>query len=429
MATLLLLIIYLSFVSLGLPDSLLGAGWPVMHGELGVPTAAAGAISMIISMGTIISSLASERLTRRFGSARVTAVSVLMTALALLGFAVSPSFYFLCLLAVPYGLGAGAVDAALNNYVALHYASRHMSWLHAMWGVGASLSPYIMSLSLRHGLGWRNGYRTVGFIQLGLTAVLWLSLPLWTRVHGSRRSAATSADAPSGRVASEDPPAAGGPPATGAPASGTAKTSPKEARGIFRVLRIPGVPWMLVAFMSYCGMETTVILWASTYLVNARGIAPEIAAGFGAFYLIGLTVGRFLSGFIADKVGDRRMIRYGTWLILAGLIPVLLPFDSGMPALVGLIIAGLGSSPIYPSIIHATPDNFGKATSQAVIGLQMASAYVGSTLMPPLFGVIGTWSYGIFPFYLLILALSLLVMTETLNRTLDRRREAAGMPD
>ena len=383
MVSLLLAVIYLAFISLGLPDSLLGAGWPVMYGELGVPLSYAGVIFMIIAGGTIVSSLLSDRLTRRFGAGLVTAVSVGMTAAALFGFSLSGSFPWLCLFAVPYGLGAGAVDAALNNYVALHYSSRHMSWLHACWGVGVSISPYIMSFCLTRGYGWHLGYRTVSCMQIVLTALLFFSLPAWK-----------------GRAAE------GG------------ETAPK-ALTLRQTLRLPGVPCVLLAFFGFCAFETTAGLWASSYLVAYRQVSAETAARFTALFYLGETAGRFLNGFVADRMGDKRMIRIGGWTMLAGALLILLPVSSTLPALVGLVIAGFGAAPVYPCIIHSTPHNFGRAHSQALVGVQMASAYCGSTFMPPLFGwLAGRISMGLYPAYLAVFAGLMLAMTELLNRKL-----------
>lgn len=390
MYSLLLAIIYIAFISLGLPDSLLGSAWPVMHEGLGVPVSYAGAVTMIIAGGTIISSLSSDRLTRKFGTGLVTAVSVLMTALALFGFSVSGEFWMLCLWAIPYGLGAGAVDAALNNYVALHYASRHMSWLHCFWGVGASISPYIMSFALAGGHGWSSGYRYVSIIQIVLSVCLFASLPLWKQSH-------------------------------------TQKTEEKvEARALSfgQMLKIPGVVSVLILFFGYCALEQTTGLWASSYLVDYRDVSAETAAQFASLFFLGVTFGRFLCGFVADSLGDRTLIRVGILTAAVGVVLVLLPVQADLPALAGLIIIGFGCAPIYPSIIHATPFNFGKENSQAIIGVQMASAYVGATFMPPLFGVaasyVGIWLY---PLYLMVFAVLMLILSESLNRIIDRNKK------
>ena len=397
MFQLLLAVIYLAFISLGLPDSLIGAGWPVMHEQLGVPVAYAGIITMIISVGTIVSSLLSDRLTRALGAGLVTTISVAMTAAALLGFSVSGSFWMLCLWALPYGLGAGAVDAALNNYVALHYASRHMNWLHSFWGVGASISPFIMSFALTHNLGWEGGYRTVGYIQIAITVVLILSLPLWKKPSRNSNEV-TSTESPDSK------------PADGAP------IRLKEA------LKIRGVKQMLIAFLAYCAFESSSTIWSSTYLVQQREVMPATAAAFASLYLLGITAGRFLSGFVSDRLGDRQMIRIGLTTAGLGYLLIALPLPFDTLALAGLVIAGFGSAPVYPAIIHATPVNFGRDNSQAIIGIQMAAAYTGTALFPPLYGVLSQWiGMWLFPFFLLFLVALGLVMSHRLNVIVDQR--------
>ena len=363
---LLLAIIYLSFISLGLPDGLLGAAWPTMYPELGVDISWAGAVSMTIALGTIVSSLLSDRLTWRFGAGKVTAVSVAMTACALFGFSFSREYWMLLLWAIPYGLGAGGVDASLNNYVALHYSSRHMSWLHCMWGVGASTGPYIMGWVLSGGSHWSGGYRIVGALQIALTAVLFLTLGLW-------KNRQTEAE--------------------------NAQLVPMK-----QVFAIPGAREILVTFLCYCGLEQTAGLWASSYLTLSRGVERSTAAFFAGLFFLGMTLGRGVNGFLTVKFDDKTLIRMGAAVIGLGVLAMLLP---GQLALAGLLLVGLGCAPIYPCIIHSTPANFGPERSQALIGVQMASAYVGTLLMPPIFGLIanhiGAWTM---PLYLLgILAL------------------------
>lgn len=391
MYTLLLALIYLAFISLGLPDSLLGSGWPVLHSELQIPVSYAGIISMIITGGTIISSLMSDRLTRRFSTGLITAVSVFLTALGLFGFSVSGSFWQLCLWGIPYGLGAGAIDAALNNYVALHYNSRHMSWLHCFWGVGASISPYIMSYCLTANLGWRQGYRSVSIIQIILTVILFLSLPL-RNIH-KKNTASTPDNTPS------------------------ASTTESPVLGLRGALKIRGVKYVLLAFFGYCALETTAGLWASSYFVLEKGIEASIAARYASLFYLGITLGRFLCGFVADKIGDRGMIRLGLGIIFLGVVILWLPSGINLTAFVGLLIIGLGCAPIYPSIIHSTPANFGAENSQSIIGIQMASAYVGSTFMPPVFGLIANHiSIGLYPVYMMIFVVLMVVMMEKLNK-------------
>ena len=382
MLHLLLAVIYLSFISLGLPDALLGSAWPAMYGEFGVPVSYAGVISMIIAVGTIVSSLQSDRLTRRLGAGKVTAVSVGMTAAAIFGFSVSHSFWTLCLWAVPYGLGAGSVDAALNNYVALHYASRHMSWLHCMWGVGASLGPYIMGYALTGGGGWNMGYRYIALLQVVLTAVLVLSLPLWKT-----------------------------------PAKDAAEGNGGSALSLGQILRIPGAKAVMVTFFCYCAVEQTAGLWASSYLALHKGVPAETAAGFASLFFIGITVGRALSGFLTMKLSDSRMIRLGQGIIAAGIAAFLLPLGEHA-ALAGLLLIGLGCAPIYPCVIHSTPAHFGAEKSQAIIGVQMASAYLGTCLMPPLFGVIANHiTVSLFPLYLLAILILMVFMHEALLKS------------
>lgn len=380
MIHLLLAVIYAAFISLGLPDSLLGAAWPSMYQGFGVPVSYSGIIFCIVSGGTVISSLFSDRLTRRLGAGRVTAISVAMTALALFGFSVSGQFWMLCLWAVPYGLGAGSVDAALNNYVALHFSSRHMSWLHCMWGVGASVGPYIMGAALSGGAGWPMGYRIISLIQLVLTCLIFLSLPLWK---------------------------------TGA-AEGAQEEKGGEVLGLGKILGLPGAKEILIAFFCYCALEQTTGLWASSYLVLHKGVAPETAAGFASLFYIGITLGRAVCGFLAAKRTDTQMIRMGQAIIALGLAALLLPVGESA-ALAGLILIGLGCAPIYPSVIHSTPAHFGADKSQAVIGVEMACAYIGNCLMPPLFGwLAGKTSMALFPFYLLAVLALMVVMHETM---------------
>ena len=373
MYLLLLAIIYLAFISLGLPDSLLGSAWPTMRMDFEVPLSYMGLVSMIISGGTIISSLMSEQLTKRFSARAVTTISVFLTAVALFGFSTATDFWQLCLWGIPYGLGAGAIDATLNNYVALHYNSRHMSWLHCFWGVGTIISPYIMSYALAHTV-WNDGYRIVSCIQFGIVIVLVLAFPLW-KVNQS----------------------------TGAVEEET------KTIGLKGALQIKGVPYLLTGFFAYCAAEATAMLWASSYLEGTMGATKEEAAAFGSLFFIGITVGRFLAGFITDKVGDNRMIRLGIIVALCGVICIALPIK--MAALVGFVIIGLGCAPIYPCIIHSTPSNFGAENSQGIIGIQMASAYVGSTFMPPIFGLIANHiSLKLMPVFLGFFLVLLLVM-------------------
>ncbi len=385
MYSLLLALIYLAFISLGLPDSLLGAGWPTMYGELGVPVSYMGIVSMVISGGTIVSSLMSDRLTRKFGARVVTVVSVFLTAGALFGFSFSDRFWMLILFSVPYGLGAGAIDAALNNYIALHYSARHMSWLHCFWGVGAIVSPFIMSYALTSST-WNDGCRIVGYIQLGIAALLLVTLPVW-KINSKKTDAVE-----------------------------------QKNIGLLGALKIKGVPFILIGFFAYCAAEATAMQWASTYFVEVKHISEAQAAQFASLFYIGITAGRFLSGFVSAKIGDRRMIVIGASVLTLGIILLVIPVTAAELSLAGFVIIGLGCAPIYPSIIHSTPANFGAENSGAIIGIQMACAYVGSTFMPPLFGLIGSVTdFAILPLYLIVFVVLMLVMTELTFRTARKR--------
>ena len=385
MASLLLPVIYLAFISLGLPDALLGSAWPSMYTELGASLSWAGIVSMIISVGTIVSALCSERLNLRLGTGGVTFLSVMLTAVALLGFSLSTSFWQLCLWAVPYGLGAGSVDAALNNYVALHYESRHMSWLHCMWGVGASIGPVIMGRALAGGT-WQGGYRTIALLQFALTAVLLLSLRLWKR--------------PQANVEGAD----------------------FKPHPIPELLRRPGVPQVLLCFFCYSALEATAGMWAASYCTLVRGIDAETAARWASLFYVGITIGRGVCGFLTMKISDQNMIRLGQALIAAGVVLILAPLGQGT-LFAGLITVGLGCAPIYPSIIHETPVNFGRDVSMSMTGLQMATAYVGSCLMPPLFGLLAQYvTPTLYPWFLAVILALMFVMAESLHRRTAHRR-------
>jgi fucose permease len=382
MVHLLLAIIYLAFISLGLPDALLGAAWPSMYPQFDVPVSYAGIISMIIALGTVVSSLQSDRLTKKLGTGKVTALSVLMTAMALFGFATSHSFGMLCLWAIPYGLGAGSVDASLNNYVALHYESRHMSWLHCMWGIGASAGPYIMGYALTADWGWNSGYHIIAVLQIVLTAILLCSLPLW-----KQRPAEVLQDG---------------------------KVQNVKALSIREVLQLAGAREILVCFFCYCALEQTTGLWASSYLTLHKGVSADTAASFASMFYLGITVGRALSGFLTMKLNDVQMIRLGEVIIGIGVLVMLLPFGQRL-SLTGLILIGLGCAPVYPCVIHSTPAHFGADKSQAIIGIQMACAYVGTCLMPPVFGLIANHiTVALLPVYLLIILVLMVIMHELL---------------
>ncbi len=382
MGSLLLAIIYICFISLGLPDSLLGSAWPVLHAEIGVPNSFAGIISMIIFAGTILSSLFSGKLLSRFGAGKVTVVSVMMTALGLFGFSVSNQFWMLVLWAIPYGLGAGSVDAILNNYVALHYKPQHMSWLHCMWGVGATISPYIMSFSLIRFERWNYGYLIVAIIQAILSFFIFLSLPVWKKGIGSNSNNSDGE------------------------AISTKSLSFKE------IFSIKGAfPCFLIAFC-YCALELTTVLWVSSYLVQIWEFKPEAAAGFASMFYIGITFGRFVNGFLVMKFSDKFLIRMGLCIVTVGIGMLFVPFYSTI-TLVGFVLIGLGGAPIYPCIIHMMPVIFGEEKSQALIGVEMAFSYTGFLIMPPLFGVIADCiSISLLPVYLCVLLVIMFVMHE-----------------
>lgn len=385
MYSFLLALIYLAFISLGLPDSLLGSAWPVMHQNLGVAVSYMGIVSMVISGGTIVSSLISDKLTRKLGTRIVTVLSVLLTVIALFGFSFSTKFWMLLLFALPYGLGAGAIDAALNNYVALHYKAKHMSWLHCFWGVGTIISPFIMGYALTNS-SWNDGYRIVGFIQLAILILLTATLPVW-KINKN-----------------------------------TEETEQKQL-GVIGALKIKGVPTLLLGFFAYCAAESTAMQWASTYFVEIKMIPENQAANFASLFYIGITVGRFISGFITDKIGDKKMIILGTCILSIGIILLILPVKTYIVTFIGFIIIGLGCAPIYPCIIHSTPNNFGAENSGAIIGIQMASAYAGSTFMPPLFGVLGKLlGFKILPLYLLIFVVLMITMTELTFRKTQKNK-------
>lgn len=388
MLTLLLVIIYLSFISLGLPDSLLGSAWPVMQADLSVTLPSAGVIFMIISCGTIISSLFSGRLIRKFGTGKLTFVSVTMTAVALFGFSVSPNFIWLCIMAIPLGLGGGSVDAALNNFVALHYKAKHMSWLHCFWGIGATLGPVIMSLFIAKNNGWKKGYFTIAMIQVCLVVILFITLPLWKRIEKKND-----------------------------------EISEEENTESNNSLKIPGVKLALVSFVFYCATESTAGLWGSSYLVNYKGLPAGQAARWIALFYAGITLGRLLSGFLTMKFTNRILIRLGQIICIIGAICLLLPLPIYF-SMIGLILVGLGCAPIYPCMLHETPTRFGKTASQSIMGLQMGFAYMGSMFMPPILGlIVSKTTIAIYPYFLLGCMLIMLLGSEKINTFINKPQQ------
>ncbi|ETI68229.1 MFS transporter [Neobacillus vireti] len=397
MATLLLVIIYLAFISLGLPDSLLGVAWPVMQSDIGAPLETAGFLFMTIAGGTIISSLASGKVLRRFGTSKVTFVSVLMTAGALLGFHFAPSIIWLFVCAIPLGLGAGAIDAGLNDYVATHYKAHHMSWLHCFWGVGATLGPIIMAQFISGQNSWRNGYFAISGIQLALAIILFFTLPLWSKVKNNSNITLNGGTEESKSLSYDE-----------------------EVNEI-KPLQIKGVKLALTSFLFYCGVEATVGLWGSSYLVNVKELHAAHAAQWVSFYYAGITIGRFITGFITFKISNLTLIRMGQIIALLGAVLLFLPLPS-IFSLVGFVMTGLGLAPIFPCMLHETPTRFGKKHSQTIMGYQMALAYTGSTFLPPLLGFIATHStIGIFPLCIVVFVAVMLLSSEKLNNLLKKK--------
>lgn len=386
MATMFLLIIYLAFISLGLPDSILGAAWPIMRTDLNAPLSAAGLVSMIVSASTIVSSLNSNRLLRRFGTGMVSFLSTLLTAAALLGFSFSGSILFLLVLAVPLGLGAGAIDAGLNNYVALHYQACHMNWLHCFWGIGATLGPAIMSAFL-HSENWRGGYRTIAGLQFLLVLILLAALPAWRKHEQSEQAS-------------------------------QGEESTARDISIRQLLSLRGAKPAMAAFFFYCASEITLGLWGSSFLVEVRGIPAAQAALWVSVHYGGITVGRGIAGFVSMKLTNRQLIRAGQLISLAGAVLLLLPLPKPVSC-AALLLIGMGYAPIYPAMLHETPVRFGRANSQQLMGLQMALAYTGSTLAPSLIGAAaGLTSIVILPFFLAGASFVMLLCCERVNRLL-----------
>jgi len=378
----LLILIYLSFISLGLGDSQLGAAWPSMFGLLNVPLHYAGFISMISAGGTVVPAVFGGKIIKRFGTVKVVVSGFLLSASALLGFSFSSSFITLCLFAVPLGLGGGAIDVSLNNYVALHYKARHMSWLHCFWGVGASLGPIIMSAFLLHRNSWNEGYRAIGLIHLCIIALLFLSLSLWKKSDSESSKKSSSA-------------------------------------GLKKALSIIGVKGALLVFFCYCTIETLTGLWGASYLVEVRGISKETAAAAISLYFFGITSGRFISGFITMKLNNRQMVRIGQIIIACGIVTLVLPFGNST-LFPGLFMIGLGCAPIFPSLLHETPKNFGKEYSHIIIGLQMGCAYIGTSIMPPIFGWLTSFaSFKIFPVFIGVVLVIKVIVAEVMNKKVD----------
>ncbi|WP_340023983.1 MFS transporter [Paenibacillus sp. FSL K6-1096] len=398
MATVFLIIIYLAFISLGLPDSMLGAAWPIIRLDFGAPVDAAGLLSMIVVAGTIISSLASSAVLKRLGTGMVTFISVLVTALALLGFAYSSSVLWVAVLALPLGLGAGSIDTGLNNFVATHYKAHHMSWLHCFWGIGAMLGPILMSRYIAGGESWRMGFLAVSIIQFVLVVVLFFSLPLW------KRAGKGSSPQPQETLEPAETP-------TSTPASAGSK-----------VLRIPGVKLAMLTFLFYCGVEATVGLWGSSYLVNAKGVPAATAAGWVSLYYGGITAGRLITGFITFRFSNRTLIRGGLVISLLGAVLLALPLPDVF-SLIAFILVGLGSAPIFPCMLHETPARFGQEHSQRIMGYQMALAYTGGAFLPPLLGWVAARStFMILPPVLIGYIILMIFSSERINGIMNKHK-------
>ena len=393
MATILLLIIYIAFIGLGIPDSLFGTAWPAIYTELGLPVSSASCVTLLISGGTVVSSLLSAKLIRRLGTGKVTALSTAVTAFALLGFSLSGGLVWLCLFAVPLGLGAGAVDTALNNYVALHYKAIHMNFLHCFYGIGVSLSPGLMAVALSGSSGWRGGYRLMFFIQLAIAVILTATLPLWKRAHGSEQ--------------------------------GPLQEENSRPAGLLSLLKRPAVRAVLLIFIGSCALEYTCGVWGSTFLVQARGMPASAAAGLVTLYYVGMAVGRFLSGLLSRRLTSWTIIGIGQILTLAAVVLLCLPLPPEAAG-AGLCLVGLGNGPLFPNLLHLTPQNFGRELSQPVMSLQMAASYIGILAMPPLFGLlaqqVGAW---LMPWFLLAM-FGIMIGGTARMRCLLRRRTAAG---
>lgn len=410
MSTWFLIIIYMAFISLGLPDSLLGTAWPVIWPDIGSSLGSAGIVSMVIAGGTIVSSLFSNKIVKRLGTGKVTLISCFLTAAALAGFAIAPSMLWFILFAIPLGIGAGSVDAALNHYVAENYKAHHMSWLHCFWGVGATMGPMIMAVNLVNQNSWRGGYAVVAIIQFVFVIVLLATLPLWKRVAASREKQHPVKPQSESKEQLENI------------HNEVAVTTEQPTN----VLRLRGVRPTLVTFLLYCGIEAIVGLWGASYLVNAREVTADTAAGWVSLYYGGITVGRLITGFITLKVHNRLLIRYGQLLTIAGGIIILLPLSAAF-TLLGFLLIGVGLAPIYPGLLHETPARFGKENAAQLMGYQMAVAYTGITLIPPLFGYMAAFtSIKYFPIVVFALLLLMFLFSEAVNRLLSKSMKVRG---
>lgn len=382
--TTLLVIIYLAFISLGLPDAIMGAVWPMIYKEINIPIAYAGIYSMIVSSGTVFSSLLSSKVIKMFGTGRVTIASVVLTAIGLVGITISSEFIIICMFAVPLGIGAGSVDSALNNFVALHYKASHMNWLHCFWGIGATAGPTIIAFTLARNFGWRMGYGIIAILQVFMIICLLASLRLWDKVESESNIHVTD--------------------------------NKHVAVTIKALFGLKGAKPTLISFFCYGTIETLTGFWGATYLVINYALKPEVAVQWVGFYYFGITIGRFLSGFLALNMSSRMLIRIGQVIIAVGIFILLIPNIYYLP-LIGMILIGLGCAPIFPAMLHETPVRFGKEMSQGIMGIQMATAYIGTTLMPPLFGAVAAQlGFSQLPIWLLPLCVAMIITTEMVNQ-------------
>ncbi len=393
MATLLLLVIYVAFIGLGIPDSLFGTAWPAIYPEFSLPFSFGSFVTFSIACGTVVSSLLSARFINRFGTAVVTAVSTTLTALALLGFSLSENLLFLCLFSLPLGLGAGAIDAALNNYVAMHYSASHMSYLHCFYGIGVTISPYLMSLALSDDNNWRSGYRLAFFLQAGIALITILSFPLWKKVRHSEQT----------------------------PGKSETEENVSRTLSLRELFSMRDVRFVWLAFISSCALEWLCGSWCGTFLVEAKGMSPDRAAAMVTFYYLGIALGRFLSGVLSHKFASWKIIHLGEGVLILALAAFCLPLPAPAAA-VALFLIGFGNGPIYPNLTHLTPIHFGKEISQSVMGSQMAAAYLGIMLAPPLFGLVAQrfGSY-LLPYFLLAFFVLLIASTLSLYRSSQKK--------
>ena len=382
----LLVVIYVAFIGLGVPDSLIGSAWPAVHAELGIPVETVSFITFIISGCTVLSSMFSAKILNRIGTSKVTAFSTAMTAVALLGFSFAKSFRIMIPLAVTLGLGAGAIDSGLNNYVALHFKASHMNFLHCFYGVGVSLSPYLMSVALTD-TDWRGGYRYAFYVQIAIAILLVISIPLWKK---------SSSDS-------------------------QAEDENTSSLSLLRMAKMPEVRKVWVIMLATNAIEYACGVWGSTYLVEEKGFSPEHGALGLTVYYVGMSIGRFASGLISDKVRTWKRIGIGCAILAPAIAVMLLPLH-GAVTVAGLFLVGLGNGSIYPNMIHLTPHNFGKEMSQSVMGSQIAFAYIGVMLAPPAVSLLsGIFGIGIYPVLLAVLYSVMILFLKLLINSLKKK--------